>query len=135
MDATPSRFGLPPRGDRGASAVEFALVSSVLFTVLIGMLQYGLFFNDALSTRQGVREAARLGVVRNFPTCGGQSTDITKLHCYAKSQIETAASAKYVRVVKPASWKRGQPLLVCAMVHADTIGLLPMPSDGWVQSE
>jgi Flp pilus assembly protein TadG len=30
----------------GASAVEFALVSVVVFPLLLGMIQYGLLFND-----------------------------------------------------------------------------------------
>ena len=44
----------PARAESGAAAVEFALVSTLLFTVMFGIMQYGLFFNDALSTRQGV---------------------------------------------------------------------------------
>src|SRR5690348_16558602 len=54
------------RTEAGASAVEFALVSTVLFLVLFGIIQYGMFFNDSLNARQGVREAVRQGIVKNF---------------------------------------------------------------------
>src|SRR3954447_24530492 len=51
--------GRPRRGDRGASAVEFALVSPLLFTLLFGAIDYGLYFADALSVQQRVADAAR----------------------------------------------------------------------------
>ena len=34
--------------------------------LVFGIIDYGLWFSDSLSTRQGVREAARQGVVANF---------------------------------------------------------------------
>src|SRR3954447_20890125 len=46
-------------GDRGASAVEFALVSPLLFTLLFATIDYGLYFADVLTVQQGVTDAAR----------------------------------------------------------------------------
>ena len=57
---------------RGAAAVEFALVVPLLFLILFGTIQYGLYFFDAQGTRNGVREAARLGVVKTFSACGAR---------------------------------------------------------------
>lgn len=123
------------RGERGAAAVEFALVSTLLFTIMFGILQYGLYFNDALSTSQGVREGARQGVVRNFVACGGQATDTDKLRCETKRQINALTGTAYVRVIVPPQWKKTAPLVVCAMVKSDgAIGLLPMPNGGWITS-
>lgn len=48
------------RGDDGAAAVEFALVSVLLFTVLFGILQYGYYFYQLSSANAASREAARL---------------------------------------------------------------------------
>lgn len=122
------------RGESGAAAVEFALVSSMLFTVMFGIIQYGLYFNDALSTRQGVREGARMGVVRNFATCGSASTDLDKLRCQTKQQISALTGTAYVKV-SVAKWAKAQPLVVCAMVKSSGgIGLLPMPNGGWIGS-
>ena len=45
--------------DRGAAAVEFALVSPLLFMLLFGILDYGLFMADVLSVQQGVGDGAR----------------------------------------------------------------------------
>src|SRR3954471_21337770 len=44
---------------RGASAVEVALVSPLLFPLLFGAIAYGLYFSDALSIQQGVADTAR----------------------------------------------------------------------------
>lgn len=123
------------RADRGAAAVEFALVMPVLMLAVFGVLQYGLYFNDSMSTRQGVREAARMGVVRNFPTCGGATTDMDRLRCEAKNQINALTGTEYVKVVRPATWAKTKPLIVCALVKSDGgIGLLPMPNSGWITS-
>src|SRR5689334_14442289 len=57
------------RADTGASAVEFALVAPVLFLVLFGIIDYGIWFADSISARQAVRDGARRGVVENFSGC------------------------------------------------------------------
>ncbi len=59
------------RRERGAAALEFGLVSPIVFAVLFGTLTYGLWFNDSLNLRQGLREASRQGVVENY---GDQSS-------------------------------------------------------------
>lgn len=124
--------------ERGAAAVEFALVSSILFVIMFGVIQYGLYFNDSLSTRQGVREGARMGVVRNFtgdPACASQPDDMAKLRCATKGQIGAPTGVAYVKVVRPTTWARTQPLIVCAMVKSNgAAGLLPMPNGGWTSS-
>ena len=123
------------RSQTGAATVEFALVSSLLFTLVFGIVQYGLYFNDSLSARQGVREGARMGVVRNFAACGTASTDMDKLRCNTKAQIDALTSAVYVKVVRPTTWAKTQPLTICTMVKSSgAVGLLPMPNGGWVKS-
>lgn len=124
------------RSESGSSTVEFALVGSLLFLVVFGIVQYGLYFNDALSVRQGVREAARKGVVKDFPACGTRVQDLAKLACYTEEQIGALTGPTYVKVVAPATWKKGAPLTVCAMVKSDGgVGLLPMPDSGWITSK
>ena len=91
-----SQLNREKNGERGAATVEFALVSSLLFLIMFGILQYGLYFNDALSARQGVREGARQGVVRNFTPltgCATQPTDMDKLRCNTKQQIDALTGA------------------------------------------
>jgi hypothetical protein len=123
------------RTQSGASAVEFALVSSVLFLVLFGIIQYGMFFSDSLNARQGVREAARQGVVKNF-SGGTGATDMDKLADFTSKQIGAISGTTYVKVIPPVPWKKGSALVVCAMVKSSgALGLLPMPDSGWITTK
>jgi len=51
------------RRDEGAAAVEFAIVSVLLFTILFGIIQYGYAFFQIQSAESVAREAARLASV------------------------------------------------------------------------
>ncbi len=120
--------------ERGAAAVEFALVFPILMLVVFGILQYGLYFFDAHGTRTGVREAARLGVVMTEPSgCSGAYLD--KIRCATKQQVDSISGPIAVRVVAPQQWEKGDPLVVCAEVQSNVLGLLPMPNDGLIRSK
>lgn len=125
------------RSEHGAAAVEFALVTPLLFLVVFGILQYGLYFFDTLGTRNGVREAARQGVVKTFPACSEPATtDWAKLECNVSSQIDAVTGPTAVKVVAPSGWVKGKPLIVCAVVSSDgAIGLLPMPNNGYITTK
>ena len=62
------RDGTP---DAGAAAVEFALVSVLLLTILFGILQYGYFFFQATGVEHAAREGARLASLGIPPTPAG----------------------------------------------------------------
>ena len=51
------------RDPRGAAAVEFAIVSLLLITILFGILQYAVFFWSLQSGAHAAREAARQAAV------------------------------------------------------------------------
>ena len=44
---------------RGASAVEFAIVLPLLLTILLGIIEFGFLFNQQISLTQAARESAR----------------------------------------------------------------------------
>ena len=130
------------RAERGAAAVEFALVSPLVFAVMFGTLSYGLWFNDSLNLRQGLREASRQGVVASYgstTSCGATystapTENIKKLVCKTKEQVSANTGKTYVKVVLPDGWTRGKELVVCGMVKADAIpGLVPLPSDRMIR--
>lgn len=122
------------RCQRGASAVELALVSVILFPLLIGIIQYGLWFNDSLNLRQGVREAARAGVVKSFDSAGCAGDDMAKLACKTKADIGALTGDTYVKITTPQGWTKAQPLVVCAMVRSTAVGLVPLPNDRMITS-
>ncbi len=61
--------------DRGAAAVEFALVSLLLFTILFGILQYGMGFFEQQAASSTARDAARLAAV-GISDCGVFSSTV-----------------------------------------------------------
>jgi Flp pilus assembly protein TadG len=51
------------RGERGASAVEFAIIISLLFIVLFGTIQFGIAYNRYQGLQAAAREGARVAAV------------------------------------------------------------------------
>lgn len=56
------------RTERGASAVEFALVVPFLILIMIGIVNFGFVFAQQISLNNAARQAARYAVV-DGPTC------------------------------------------------------------------
>ena len=129
------------RHDRGAAALEFGLVSPIIFAVLFGSLTYGLWFNDSLNLRQGLRESARQGVVAEYGAGGCSmsysavpSSNMGKLMCQAQGEVGALTGETYVKVLLPGGWVRGQQVVVCGMVKADRLpGLVPLPGDRMIR--
>ena len=51
------------RGEEGAAAVEFAIVVSLLFTIIFGIMEFGLAFFELQNLRSSAREGARAAAV------------------------------------------------------------------------
>lgn len=81
----------PGRAERGASAVEFALVSGILFTLIFGTIQYGLYFWSLQSGAQAAREAARQAAV------GSLDCDALRAAVLNNSQGERAGTVEVTR--------------------------------------
>lgn len=119
--------------DTGAAAVEFALVLPVLCALLFGLIDYGLWFDNSLNVRQGIRETAREAVV----TCSGDGPcekDMSAWATTAKENIGAITGTSHVHFIVPAGgWHRGQTLTVCGIVKTDGVtGLVPLPAGGFV---
>jgi Flp pilus assembly protein TadG len=118
---------------RGAEAVEFALITVVLFPLLFGIIQYGFFFNDFLQARQAVRLGARTAVVLTTPACGGNAANSAlAIKCNTTNQASPVSGAVSTYVAAPNGWNVGQPMLVCQAVKTvNIIGILPLPNSGY----
>lgn len=133
--------GVRRTDSRGSAALEFALIAPLVLTILFGVLTWGLWLNDAMNLRQGVREASRQGVVGNFgppPACSATygatpSTDIQALVCQTKATSNGITGNTYVKVLLPDGWVRGKSLVVCTIIKSDRIpSMLPLPDHGVV---
>jgi Flp pilus assembly protein TadG len=95
---------LRQRDERGASAVEFALVMPFLLVLVFGLIQYGLYFWAMQGGADAARHAARLSAVGNPSACtafraevGDQVTrfadetpEITRTYSNAEGNTATA---------------------------------------------
>lgn len=77
MSGRHTRCGAPQRGprrrmrtDRGAAAVEFGLLAVLLFTLLFGIIQFGLWLWSWQSGGHAAREAARVAAVSPCDVAG-----------------------------------------------------------------
>jgi hypothetical protein len=125
------------RDERGAEAVEFALVTIVLFPLLFGIIQYGICFNDFLQSRQAVRQGARTAVVLLTPACSGNAANsVLAITCNATAGARPVSGSVASYVKAPGGWAVGQPLVVCQTVKvADVTGMLPLPNNGFVMTK
>lgn len=115
--------------------MEFALVLPLLLLVVFGIVNYGFWFSDSLSVRQGVREGARSAVVLTVAT-GCTGTGMAAYACGTRNQMLTSGSVKYAKVWAPNGWARGQELGVCGVVQAiNFTGFVPLPADGLIKSK
>ena len=69
------RTAARPRRERGAVAVEFALVVPILVMMLLGVTTIALGYNDHLAVQNAAREGARLGSAIDYSTAPGTWAD------------------------------------------------------------
>ncbi len=102
-------------GEQGAAAVEFALISLILFTLLFGIIQFGIWFWAWQAGGHAAREASRVAAV--FPC------DQTKISLAGKKPLDGAptTSAATVTISPTASIKVGDEITVA--VHFTTLDL------------
>lgn len=128
------RFGL--RSERGTAALELALVMPILAGLVMGIIDFGVTYQNWSALRQGTWAAARAASVANFGagsscslTFTGGSTpsgDIEDLMCLAKVEIGLDQSSTRIDVVisDPTLTQLGYPwgvdgsVTVCAQIPA-----------------
>ena len=83
------------REDRGASAVEFALVLLPLLTIVFGLIQYGLYFWSAQTGSNAVHAAARQLSVGNCDTDAELTSFVTSQLGAAAVSVDTPGRTYY----------------------------------------
>jgi Flp pilus assembly protein TadG len=73
------------QSDRGAAAVEFALVLIPLLMIVFGIISFGITFSDSLSLENAAREAARFGASYPVADAGSSGTEIEWLREVAET--------------------------------------------------
>jgi Flp pilus assembly protein TadG len=61
------RRDMPEAPERGAAAVEFAIILPILLTLVMGIMEFGRAYNAQLSLTNAAREGVRVMAVSNNP--------------------------------------------------------------------
>lgn len=146
-----------PRADRGASAVEFALIAPVLLAVLFGIVDYGLYFADTLSVQQGLSSAARTATLAPADVSGPkwgtatcalqvsgppQSALLQPLACSVLDTVQPVGGQLFVRAElvdadgqATETWQTGSRLRLCAISeHPPVLPFVPLPEGGRIRA-
>jgi Flp pilus assembly protein TadG len=97
------------KDQKGQTMVEFALVLPVLLMLILGVIQFGIAFNNYLAVTDAVRAGARKGSVARFIQTGREDAVRQVVHD-AADNLDT--SKMPVTVVS--SWEAGEPVTVTA---------------------
>lgn len=99
------------RSEKGAVAVEFALIMPVLVTMLFGMIWTGLAYADHIAVNNAIREGARYGAAADASTPSTWATSVRDrvIQVYANGESSLTSAQICVRLVKAdgtvaASW-------------------------------
>jgi Flp pilus assembly protein TadG len=115
--------------DRGAAAVEFALVTVPLFLILFGIIQFGFVFYSQIKISQSAREGARLislNIHTSTPgTCDSDCVSYVKdrMADYASPLVTLTDSSYDTFDVCQAGWKQDHEAVV-TVHYTVSIGLL-----------
>jgi len=105
------------RDDRGAAAVEFALVLPMLMLLVLGIVQFGLIFTQWLEMEHAAREGARWG------SLGYDSTAIVSKVEAAAPALQSANMTITVTPTRPADFP-GDPVTVTIYYKTPVLPLI-----------
>ena len=106
------------RSEEGAAAVEFALIASLLFMILFGVIEFGRIFNELEVMNSAAREGARVAAVR------GTSTQVSDAVEAAADPYEVHGTPTADKVCSDST--HGQPVTVSWDQNFEiTVGVLP----------
>ena len=114
----PSSSSTRRRSQEGAAAVEFALIASILFMVLFGIIEFGRLFSELEVLNSAAREGARVAAVR------GTGEEVANAVADAADPYELDESPTADKVCDDST--SGEPVtVVWDQNFVFTIGLLP----------
>jgi Flp pilus assembly protein TadG len=106
-----TKAAFEPDTERGAVAAEFAVILPLLMLLVVGIIQFGIYFNN----RQGLQAAAREGA-RIASISSSTSTDVTNRVSSAMGGVGIPAGSWTVTInptgTQPCLNRSGQPVTV-----------------------
>jgi Flp pilus assembly protein TadG len=98
------------KNEKGASAVEFAIILIPLFVLIFAIFQFGILFNNWIALNYAAREGARLAAVDAYdeatvraraPSVNIDSITVTPLHGAIGSPVTVTVRGKVLNFALP----------------------------------
>ena len=113
------------RGERGAAAVEFALILPVLLALVLGLIEFSLVFNSQISMTNAAREGARHMAIHNNQA----EAKLKAVDAAESSTVDPALDTSEV-VISPSVCAKGETVTVTIEHDQDLItGFFPFLGD------
>jgi len=96
------------KNERGQAMVEFALVIPIFLMLLLGILQFGIIFNNFITLTDAARAGSRVAAVSRLDSCP---------KCKAEAAVKDAAGGldkSSVQVSVSSTWAPGEQVTVTA---------------------
>jgi Flp pilus assembly protein TadG len=109
------------KSEKGAAAVEFAIVLPVLILLVAGIMEFSILLYSQAVITNASREGAREGIVFSFPNPISDAEIQAVVNNYCTGHLITfgAASGVTTNVSRAGSGVAGDPLTVSVNYHYD----------------
>jgi Flp pilus assembly protein TadG len=100
------------RGERGQTAVEFALIAPLLVILLLAIIQFGIAFHNYVTITDAARAGARKAIVARFAS--GNFSDATQTVKDAASSLDQSQLNKpgAIQITAPGGMTAGSLVTV-----------------------
>jgi Flp pilus assembly protein TadG len=75
------------KNQKGAAAVEFAIIAPLLFVILFGIIEFSILLYDKAMLTNASREGARVGIVFSSPTRISNDVIVTAVRDYCEEHL------------------------------------------------
>ncbi len=119
-----------PRCERGAVAVEFALILPLMLMLILGIIEFGFGYHAWDSTQNGVREGARLAAVDPSQTniearVRGASSFLDQANLTVVIECAPPGSTMFTACGAAVDWDAGDIVRITSTYSYDYITPLP----------
>ena len=119
-------YDMKIENQKGAAAVEFAIVLPLLVLLVFGIIESSLFLYDKAMITNASREGARAGIVYSYPDRISDTEIETAVKNYCKAHLITFNAADpdpVIEIVRTGSDSSGDPLIVKVTYRYDFLVL------------
>lgn len=124
------------RDDKGQGIVEFALIVPILLVLILGMIEFGFYFNGQITLNSAAREGARAGAVSDINDVDEFSQEVLLVvEGTTENSGLTIDTATFKAYIEKDSYNLPKNVVVEANAYLDTKIKLFFKEDAYIKSK